>query len=159
MKLRVLCLAQNRHISSRNVIRYTSLEHYTNTWHVHSFPDTTSLELQPCADLRQFERGSLAETPSLTFGVNSRSQTNLLLHIQLLQLTLDHAIAVHRRTVTNGTVYLLWHHGRHRGSQVPTRIPRRRLPTARPVRRTRPRKDRDRMDSLLEVFAKQSGLI
>ena len=39
----VLCLAQNRHISSRNVIRYTSLERYTYTWHVHCFPDTTSL--------------------------------------------------------------------------------------------------------------------
>ena len=38
-----LCLAQNRHISSRNVIRYTSLEHYTYTWHVRSFTDTTYL--------------------------------------------------------------------------------------------------------------------
>ena len=33
-----LCvLPKNRHTSSRNVIRYTSLEHYTYTGHVHSF--------------------------------------------------------------------------------------------------------------------------
>ena len=31
-----LCLAQNRHTSSRSVIRYTSLEHYTYTGHAHS---------------------------------------------------------------------------------------------------------------------------
>ena len=31
-------LPKNRHISSRNVIRYTSLARYTYTWHVHSFP-------------------------------------------------------------------------------------------------------------------------
>ena len=34
-------LPKNRHISSRNVIRCTSLEHYTYTWHMHSFLDTT----------------------------------------------------------------------------------------------------------------------
>ena len=41
MKLCALCLAQNRHISSRSVIRYTALEHYN--WLVHSFPDTNNL--------------------------------------------------------------------------------------------------------------------
>ena len=41
MKLCALCLAQNHHISSRNVTRHTALEHYT--WHVHSFPDTNYL--------------------------------------------------------------------------------------------------------------------
>ena len=41
--LRSVSCPKNRHISSRNVIRYTSLEHDTCTWHVHSFPDTNYL--------------------------------------------------------------------------------------------------------------------
>ena len=32
----VSCPKKKRHTSSRNVIRYTLLEHYTNTGHVHS---------------------------------------------------------------------------------------------------------------------------
>ena len=40
-----LCPAQNRHASSRNAIRYTSLEHLHLTSHVHSFLDTDTTYL------------------------------------------------------------------------------------------------------------------
>ena len=70
LTLCALCLAQNRHISSCNVICYASVEHCTFTRHEHSFLDTDTTYLtflrSFCADLRQLERGSLAEPPSLT---------------------------------------------------------------------------------------------
>ena len=34
---------KKRHISPRNVILHTSLEHFTHTWHMHSFPNTIYL--------------------------------------------------------------------------------------------------------------------
>ena len=65
--LRIVSCPKSSHLL-RNVIRHTALEHYT--WHVctpsltrtasHS-SDPLLGELQPCADLRQLERGSLAE--------------------------------------------------------------------------------------------------
>ena len=68
-----MCLAQNRHLSSRNVIRTV---HLSNTptpgtctpslTRPTSFSSDPLLgELQPCADLRQLERGSLAEPQCL----------------------------------------------------------------------------------------------
>ena len=52
-----LCLAQNRHTSSRSVIRYTSPEHCTPTGHAHSFLifDTIFLTstYQPASTLRR----------------------------------------------------------------------------------------------------------
>ena len=71
MDLCALCLAQNRHISLRNVIRLhlaracgTCTPSLTRPTSFSS--DPLLGELQPCADLRQLERGSLAEPPSLT---------------------------------------------------------------------------------------------
>ena len=65
-------------------IRYTSLEHYTRTWHMISFPDTAYLtffgfssRLQSCADLRQLEGGSLAEHLSLTPGSSTGGSRTL----------------------------------------------------------------------------------
>ena len=58
--------AQNRHISSRNVIRYTSLVHCTYTYTctpsltrpISLSSDPLLGELQTCADLCQLQRGS-----------------------------------------------------------------------------------------------------
>ena len=41
------CLAENSHTSSRNVIRYTSLEHNTDTRHVHSSSSSTRSTSHP----------------------------------------------------------------------------------------------------------------